>query len=117
MWWRQSWLSLNGTMGIQGKKGALSYATQLLSTSQPIRAPRSPMSSVIGVRPLRGLLGEDATRSGFRHGSLALPPGRGHGVAPRHLGGDPSALPKSIDSASKSNHKYSSGWGVSLTEV
>jgi hypothetical protein len=29
MWWRQSWFSLNGTMGIQGKKGALSYATQL----------------------------------------------------------------------------------------
>src|SRR4051812_17052791 len=27
-------------MGIQGNKGALSYATQLLSTSQPIRAPR-----------------------------------------------------------------------------
>jgi hypothetical protein len=27
-------------MGIQGKKGALSYATQLLNTNQPIRAPR-----------------------------------------------------------------------------
>src|SRR4051812_46502799 len=40
MWWRQSWLSLNGTMGIQGKKGALSYATQLLNTNQPIHAPR-----------------------------------------------------------------------------
>ena len=26
-------------MGIQGKKGALSYATQLLNTNQPIRAP------------------------------------------------------------------------------
>jgi len=36
-------LSLNGTIGIQGQdraKGALSYATQLLSTSQPIPAPR-----------------------------------------------------------------------------
>jgi len=34
---------LNGTIGIQGQdraKGALSYATQLLSTSQPIPAPR-----------------------------------------------------------------------------
>src|SRR4051812_16723078 len=40
MWWRRSWLSLNGTMGIQGKKGALSYATQLPNTNQPIRAPR-----------------------------------------------------------------------------
>src|SRR4051794_32590882 len=52
MWWRRSWLSLNGTMGIQGKKGALSYATQLLSTSQPIRAPRSrEWMASIGQRP------------------------------------------------------------------
>src|SRR3954470_12701876 len=55
MWWRRSWLSLNGTMGIQGKKGALSYATQLLSTSQPIRAPRShPFNPGDPVRSLRG---------------------------------------------------------------
>ena len=41
IWWRRSWFSLNGTIGIQeAGKGALSYATQLLSTSQPIRAPR-----------------------------------------------------------------------------
>src|SRR3954463_6974016 len=51
MWWRQSWFSLNGTMGIQGKKGALSYATQLLNTNQPIRAPRwpPPSSASLGV--------------------------------------------------------------------
>jgi hypothetical protein len=46
MWWRRSWLSLNGTIGIQGKKGALSYATQLLSTSQPIRAPVSQKGTI-----------------------------------------------------------------------
>jgi TRAP-type C4-dicarboxylate transport system permease large subunit len=36
-------LSLKGTIGIHGPdraKGALSYATQLLSTNQPIPAPR-----------------------------------------------------------------------------
>src|SRR4051795_2514756 len=43
IWWRRSWLSLNSTIGIQGQdraKGALSYATQLLSTSRLIPAPR-----------------------------------------------------------------------------
>ena len=46
IWWRQSWFSLNGTMGIQGQKGALSYATQLLSTSQPIHAPVSGSGTI-----------------------------------------------------------------------
>src|SRR3954463_5011888 len=54
MWWRRSWLSLNGTMGIQGKKGALSYATQLLSTSQPIPAPRSRPEDLDELRELAG---------------------------------------------------------------
>ena len=36
MWWRRSWFSLKGTAGIQGGsgEGALSYATQLLSTNR-----------------------------------------------------------------------------------
>ena len=33
-------------MGIQGKKGALSYATQLLNTDQPIRAPVSQKGTI-----------------------------------------------------------------------
>jgi hypothetical protein len=39
MWWRQSWFSLNGTIDSRSRKGALSYATHLLNTNQPIRAP------------------------------------------------------------------------------
>src|SRR5215210_866804 len=34
-------VQLNGTIDSRGRKGALSYATHLLSTNQPIRAPVS----------------------------------------------------------------------------
>src|SRR3954447_23322787 len=61
IWWRQSWFSLNGTMGIQGKKGALSYATQLLNTNQPIRAPRWLMA-YLGLVPSERSTGEQVWR-------------------------------------------------------
>src|SRR5829696_3261086 len=47
MWWRRCLFSLNGTIDSRSRKGALSYATQLLNTNQPIRAPRSLMPHVI----------------------------------------------------------------------
>src|SRR4051812_17594484 len=53
MWRRQSWFSLNGTIGIQGQgraKGTHSYATQLLNTNQRIRAPRSLGLMRVGCR-------------------------------------------------------------------
>src|SRR3954465_3397903 len=82
MWWRRSWLSLNGTIGIQGQdraKGALSYATQLLSTSQPIPAPR--WRSI--ARAYGGASGDRGGRGGSRaqpHAGAGTPDLRPHGV-------------------------------------
>src|SRR5215207_3897415 len=43
MWWRQSWFSLNGTMGIQGRKGGA-----LLRHSAPQHQPTDPCTTLAG---------------------------------------------------------------------
>src|SRR5690242_19108586 len=70
-------------MGIQGKKGALSYATQLLNTNQPIRAPvsRAPFAN-----SLRELIGQSP-----KMGQSCDPPPKTQNELGRPVPGTPNA--------------------------
>ena len=70
IWWRRSWFSLNGTIGIQERKGTLSYATQFLRTSQPTphRADRRGHTHQIDGAFARSMAGPPPS---LRHGRKA----------------------------------------------
>ena len=65
MWWRRSWFSLNDTIGSRERKGALSYATQLLTTNQPIRAPVSGKGTI-------GIHGQDRAKGALSYATQFL---------------------------------------------